>query len=131
LAAADRLIRWQEQDAFPQKRAAGFAGAERRISGEPIQYILGHTEFMGLEFQVNPQVLIPRPDTEILVETALRVATEKTACSLPAGRQESPQAAKLNILEIGTGSGCIAVSVAKFSRSADHGYGYFRGTLCG
>ena len=67
----------------------------RRINGEPIQYILGKTEFMGLEFKVNQDVLIPRPETEILVETALNFTSSK-------------------ILDIGTGSGCIAVSLAKF-----------------
>ena len=74
---------------------------KRRISGEPIQYILGKTEFMGLEFKVNRNVLIPRPETEILVETALRYAGSLS------------HAAK-RILELGTGAGCIAVSLAKF-----------------
>lgn len=76
---------------------------KRRISAEPIQYILGKTEFMGLEFKVTPDVLIPRPETEILVETAMRVA-----CQLA-----SPKLRQLNILDLGTGSGCIAISLAK------------------
>ncbi len=80
---------------------------KRRISGEPIQYILGKTEFMGLEFKVNPAVLIPRPDTEILVEAALRHAGHKVS-------RQKPLFANLNILDIGTGSGCIAVSIAKY-----------------
>ncbi len=80
------------------KDSARIAGAlRRRISGEPIQYILGKTEFMGLEFKVSPAVLIPRPDTEVLVETVLRYGRKK----------------KSVILDIGTGSGCIAVSLAK------------------
>jgi release factor glutamine methyltransferase len=78
---------------------------KRRISGEPIQYILGKTEFMGLEFKVTPTVLIPRPDTEILVETALRYAVDKVS---------SEKATGLQVLDIGTGSGCIAVSLAKY-----------------
>lgn len=69
---------------------------KRRIYGEPIDYILGKCEFMGLEFRVNQDVLIPRPETEILVEVAIK---QLSAC---------------RILEIGTGSGCIAVSLAKF-----------------
>jgi len=77
---------------------------KRRISGEPIQYILGKTEFMGLEFIVTPTVLIPRPDTEILVETTLRYAADKVS---------SEKATGLQVLDIGTGSGCIAVSLAK------------------
>ncbi len=76
---------------------------KRRLSGEPIEYILGKTEFMGLEFAVNPGVLIPRPDTEILVETCLNYLA-----NYPAFRFSDP-----HILEIGTGSGCIAVSLAK------------------
>ena len=68
---------------------------KRRMSGEPLQYILGKTEFMGLEFIVDKNVFIPRPETEILVEIAAEYVTSK------------------NILDLGTGSGCIAVSLAK------------------
>jgi release factor glutamine methyltransferase len=92
---------------IPREYSLLIAGAlKRRISGEPLEYILGTTEFMGLPFKVGPAVLIPRPDTEILVETALRYA---------AGQVEShkPEARGSRILDIGTGSGCIAVSLAK------------------
>ncbi|UFS72451.1 peptide chain release factor N(5)-glutamine methyltransferase [Geomonas sp. RF6] len=68
----------------------------RRGRREPLQYILGSQEFMGLEFQVTPAVLIPRHDTEVLVEQAV----------------ERGKGAR-RVLDIGTGSGCIAVSVAK------------------
>lgn len=74
---------------------------KRRIKGEPIQYILGKTEFMGLEFKVTKDVLIPRPETEIIVETVIKYAY---GLSLMA----------YGILELGTGSGCIAVSLAKY-----------------
>ncbi len=70
----------------------------RRIKGEPIQYILGSTEFMGLEIKVNRDVLIPRPETEILVETAIEFI----------GKEKSGR-----ILDLGTGSGCIAVALSK------------------
>jgi release factor glutamine methyltransferase len=73
-----------------------------RMRGEPLQYILGKTEFMGLEFKVSPDVLIPRPETELLVEVALAAARLLNVSG------------PLEILEIGTGSGCIAVSLAKF-----------------
>ncbi|MFY9402286.1 MAG: peptide chain release factor N(5)-glutamine methyltransferase [Candidatus Omnitrophota bacterium] len=73
---------------------------KRRALGEPIQYILGKTEFMGLEFKLNKHVLIPRPETEILVETVLRYAKKSFLKDK-------------DILELGTGSGCIAISVAK------------------
>ena len=68
-----------------------------RSQGVPLQYILGETEFFGLMFQVDERALIPRPETEILVEMVLKSA-----------------AGQMKILDIGTGSGCIAVSLAKF-----------------
>jgi len=71
----------------------------RLKTGEPIQYILGHTEFYGLPFKVNPSVLIPRPETEELVEWALAVGSGQLAVG--------------SILDIGTGSGCIAISLKK------------------
>ncbi len=70
---------------------------ERRLAGEPMQYITGETEFYGLPFQVNRSVLIPRPETEHLVEKVLALA---------AGFE------KPRILDVGTGSGAIAVALA-------------------
>jgi release factor glutamine methyltransferase len=72
----------------------------RRLKHEPVQYILGYTEFMGIRFEVNPAVLIPRPDTEVLVESVLNHC--KTLSSK-----------NISICDIGTGSGCIAISLAK------------------
>ncbi len=66
---------------------------------KPIQYILGETEFYGLPFKVNEQTLIPRPETEELVEWVLKY---------------SAKIKQISILDIGTGSGCIAVSLAKY-----------------
>ena len=83
----------------------------RRATGEPIEYILGKTEFMGLNFKVTPDVLIPRPETEILVETVLKYTT-RTPGYLDT-KTPRHQDTRLNILDIGTGSGCIAVSLAK------------------
>jgi release factor glutamine methyltransferase len=74
------------------------ASVSRRAKREPVQYILGTQEFWGLEFAVTPDVLIPRPETELVVESALHAA---------AGNP-SPL-----ILDLCTGSGCIAVSLAK------------------
>jgi release factor glutamine methyltransferase len=71
---------------------------ERRVSREPLQYILGTQEFCGLEFNVNPAVLIPRPETELLVEYV--------AQRIPVGRQAT-------IVDACTGSGCIAVAIAQ------------------
>ena len=73
----------------------------RRISGEPLQYILGHQEFWSINFKVDPRVLIPRPETEFLVEQSLSILSKKTF-------EHNP-----SVLEIGTGSGAIAVALAK------------------
>lgn len=84
-----------------QKSAFISSVLKRRAFGEPIQYILGETEFMGFRFLVTRDVLIPRPETEILVEKVIRYINRKTHCVN-------------RILELGTGSGCIAISLAKF-----------------
>ncbi|MBZ0203031.1 MAG: peptide chain release factor N(5)-glutamine methyltransferase, partial [Ignavibacteria bacterium] len=72
---------------------------KRRLNSEPLQYITGKSGFYGLNFRVNPYVLIPRPETELLVEKSLDFIKEH--------RLENPK-----ILEIGTGSGCISISIA-------------------
>jgi release factor glutamine methyltransferase len=74
---------------------------KRRISGEPLQYILGHQEFWSIEFKVDPRVLIPRPETELLVEQILFILSEMPLRWTP------------SVLEIGTGSGAVAISLAK------------------
>ena len=73
-----------------------------RLQGKPTQYITGHQEFWGMDFLVNPSVLIPRPETELLVEASLALA-----------RRHFPSGTELNIADVGTGSGCIAVALAK------------------
>lgn len=78
--------------------------------GTPIQYIIGHTEFYGLKFKVNPSVLIPRPETEELVEWILSVCSSQLAVDTSA---LNPQPSTLNLLDIGTGSGCIAIALKK------------------
>ena len=70
---------------------------QRRLAGEPTQYLMGHREFYGRRFAVDPRVLIPRPETELLVEAALRSV---------------PKDAPARLLDLCTGSGCIAVSMA-------------------
>lgn len=93
------------RDMLLDKPKSTFAASvlRRRIKGEPIQYILGKTEFMGLEFKIDKNIFIPRPETEILVEAVI----ELVSCVMC-------QVSCVNILDIGTGSGCIAVSLAKF-----------------
>ena len=77
--------------------------AERRRSGEPLQYILGSAEFMSLGFEVNPSVLIPRSDTETLAEYAI----------------EKLRGRHIRLIDIGTGSGCIGISIAKYHGDAE------------
>jgi release factor glutamine methyltransferase len=74
---------------------------ERRRAGEPVAYLTGEREFFSLAFKVTPAVLIPRPETELLVETAL---------------EHIPLQSECHVLELATGSGCVAVAIAR-SRS--------------
>ncbi|MFS2135672.1 peptide chain release factor N(5)-glutamine methyltransferase [Duganella sp. Dugasp56] len=93
----------QSELALDQDQAARFAAlVRRRLDGEPIAYIVGQREFFGLPFEVNGAVLIPRPDTELLVELALERLP-------PRGR----------VLDMGTGSGAIAVALAHTRRDAE------------
>lgn len=93
----------------PADAAQYFASIARRATGEPTQYIIGKQEFWGMEFEVNPSVLIPRPETEHVVEVALK--------RLPIRKCESDfrgaAGRKIRIADVGTGSGCIAVALAK------------------
>ena len=87
-----------------------FALIARRANGEPTQHLTGKQEFWGLEFEVTPQVLIPRPETEHVIEVALdRLAVRE----LRAGRKQTLTGEDLQIADIGTGSGCIAIALAK------------------
>ena len=87
-----------ENDVPSPDQAKAFALLlQRRLSGEPVAYVLGEREFYGLNFIVTPQVLIPRPDTETLVEAALAHIPQQPC----------------RVLELGTGSGAIAIVIAK------------------
>jgi release factor glutamine methyltransferase len=87
----------------------------RRAAGEPTQYITGKQEFWGLEFEVTPDVLIPRPETEHVVEVALdRLAVRE----IRAGRKQTLTGEGLQIIDVGTGSGCLAIALAKELPSA-------------
>lgn len=90
------LIANDDRDLNEEEIERFFRLIERRASGEPIQYITGRQEFFGLEFEVNENVLIPRPETEILVEAAIEILREK----------ENPA-----FCDVGTGSGCIPISI--------------------
>src|ERR1700726_4428667 len=87
-----------------------FALITRRAAGEPTQYLTGKQEFWGLEFEVTPAVLIPRPETEHVIEVALdRLALRE----LRAGRPQKTNGDGFLIADIGTGSGCLAIALAK------------------
>lgn len=89
------------------ERAHYKALLKRRVAREPLQYIVGETEFMGLRFFVNRRVLVPRPDTELLVERTVDLC-----------RQYQEETQRIQVLDIGTGSGNIAVAVARFVGNA-------------
>lgn len=76
-----------------------FALVTRRAHGEPLAYCLGVQPFFGLDFQVQPGVLIPRPDSELLINTALRLF---------------PRRRRITLADIGTGSGCLGLTLAKY-----------------
>ncbi|KJS17163.1 MAG: hypothetical protein VR69_06695 [Peptococcaceae bacterium BRH_c4b] len=84
---------------------------ERRGHGEPVAYLTGVREFMGLEFNVTPAVLIPRPETELLVETALGIIENATRGRFPVSHIPTGISQPV-IVDVGTGSGAIAVSLA-------------------
>src|SRR5712671_4465450 len=87
-----------------------FALIARRANGEPTQHLTGKQEFWGLEFEVTPDVLVPRPETEHVIEVALdRLAVRE----LRAGRKQTLTGEGLQIADIGTGTGCIAIALAK------------------
>src|SRR5579863_5292180 len=86
-----------------------FALVARRAAGEPTQYLTGKQEFWGLEFEVTPAVLIPRPETEHVIEVALeRLGARGIKIDMKTGAPSPP----LRIADVGTGSGCLAVVLA-------------------
>jgi release factor glutamine methyltransferase len=91
-----------EEDVPPQTLELYSQLIAERTTGKPTQYITGHQEFWGLDFEVNPDVLIPRPETEHLVQRVLELARHR----------DHTKDARLRIVDVGTGSGCIALSLA-------------------
>jgi release factor glutamine methyltransferase len=90
------LYTWPEQVLSPAERSYFESVLERRVMGEPVAYILGTRDFWTLTLRVNRHVLIPRPETELLVEMTLALVTTQEAC----------------IADLGTGSGAIALAIA-------------------
>src|SRR5437660_5000285 len=99
-----------EQEISAADAARYFELIARRANGEPTQHLTGKQEFWGLEFEVTPDVLIPRPETEHVIEVALdRLAVRE----LRVGRKQTLTGEGLQIADIGTGSGCIGIALAK------------------
>ncbi len=98
-----KLLLQLDQPASADCRSVFNEAVARRAKREPLQYIVGYTEFMSLRFNVSPPVLIPRQDTELLAETAIEFANRIGKC---------------HVLEIGAGSGAVALSVAYYASSA-------------
>lgn len=93
------LIAHPGQALTEQQRDRYLACVERRRAGEPVAYLTGEREFYSLAFKVTPAVLIPRPETELLVEAAL----ERVPAHVP-----------FRVLDLGTGSGCVAIAIAAY-----------------
>jgi len=77
----------------------------KRAKGEPVAYLVGHKEFMGLDFVVTPAVLVPNPDTEVLVQRAVEIARDANR--------------PMRVADIGTGSGCIAIAIAHYAPNVE------------
>lgn len=109
--------------ALSAQELAGFENlVQRREQREPVAYLTGHKEFFALDFEVNPHVLIPRPETELLVETALKIRDlrleigNQRLSNLQSHRDASQSL--ISIIDVGTGSGCIAIALAKHLSAA-------------
>lgn len=104
---ADRAwLMVHDRDELPTSAAEALQTAlQRRLDGEPMAYITGHKEFFGLNLQVDARVLVPRPDTETLVQWALDVLATAPV------QAELVEAPRLSVLDLGTGSGAIALAI--------------------
>jgi release factor glutamine methyltransferase len=97
-----------ERELTAHEEARYIEVVNERARGVPAQYIVGHQEFWGLDFIVNPSVLIPRPETEHLIETVVELA-----------KSHPPSATPFKMIDVGTGSGAIALALAKEFPSAE------------
>jgi release factor glutamine methyltransferase len=106
-----------EREITDDETARYEAALVERMRGVPAQYITGHQEFWGMDFIVSPEVLIPRPETEHVIETVLELAKERLLHTTGISGQQSYQ--PLRIVDVGTGSGCIALALAKELQDAE------------
>ena len=115
------LFAHPERELTPQEESRYQAALVERSRGVPAQYITGHQEFWGLDLIVTPAVLIPRPETEHVIE-AVRALQASDAGRQASVQRQNPKLApqpSMRIVDVGTGSGCIALAVAKELPSAE------------
>jgi release factor glutamine methyltransferase len=106
------LFAHPERELTADEESAYEAALSERSRGVPAQYITGHQEFWGMDLIVTPAVLIPRPETEHVVETILALVGADSAVA-GENLQQRSRGSKLRIVDVGTGSGCIALALAK------------------
>jgi len=107
------LLAHPEYELAPKEKEQAEQYLARRLKHEPVAYIVGHKEFYGREFRVTPSTLIPRPETELLIESALNaISNFPWPRPATAGRQ-FPISKNIDIVDIGTGSGNIIITLAK------------------
>ena len=104
------LFAHPERELTTEEQSRYEAALAERVRGVPTQYITGHQEFWGMDFIVTPAVLIPRPETEHLIEAILEI-TNAVGVGGVSGQERAPH--KVRIVDVGTGSGCIALALAK------------------
>lgn len=109
------LLGFPEREIDPALAARYAEMIARRMAGEPVAYLTGHKEFMGLDLLVDRRVLVPRPETELVVEAALAAITARLG-ELPDDDEDAPEPAvpvpDLLAADVGTGSGAIAIALA-------------------
>ncbi len=111
----EELLIHNNKEVVQEKEIVYFQYIEQIAQGTPLQYITNNQEFMGLNFYVDENVLIPQPDTEILVEEAIKILEEKIKDKYNKDTkiENSVKVDKIKILDLCTGSGAIAISIAK------------------
>ena len=99
----------------------------KRLAGWPVAYLIGHKEFYGLDFLVNRNVLIPRPETELMVEEAVNLLSRIAYRVSPNAKGVKPLKRGLTpyyIIDLGTGSGCLIITLAKLFKDRKSDFGY-------